>query len=169
MTAPPSGSFSAQILPPWARTIVRLTDNDGNPLPTFDEKYIEDFNGLAFIGALSKQFSWLGHTFIIRTLTTDEMLAAATITSVYKDTIGEPLAYKTAMVALCTSKVDGEDLPTPIGTDGNDISWAWQRFNYVKARWFQFTIDQVYAEYLELEEKTNQVVAAMGKAFSPTG
>lgn len=145
-----------------------LRDEDGTALPSFDERYREDFEGLAFIGSLSKTFQWLGHRFVIRTLTVDEMLAVATVSKAYADTIGNGLAYRTALVSLAVASVDGRDLPVPIG-DSEDLAWAFQRFDYAKAHWFQFTIDAIYNEYLELEEKTHRVVAAMGKAFAQTG
>jgi hypothetical protein len=146
-----------------------LHDDEGNPLPGFDEKYRDDFIGLAFVGALSKTFSWLGHTFIVRTLNVDELLAVTRLTRAYDDSLGQGLAYRTAIVAMATETVDGERLPLPYGIDKDDFSWSEMRFNYVKNNWFQFTIDQAYNEYLALEEKTAKVVDAMGKASALTG
>jgi hypothetical protein len=144
-----------------------LLDEEGNRLPEFDPRYRDDFHGLAFIGSLSREFEWLGHKFVIRTLTVDELLAVTLLTKEYDQTMGAGLAYRTAMVALATQKVDGSDLPVPVAADSNDFAWAYQRFNYVKARWFQFTIEAVYLKYLELEMKTTSVVEAMGKASAP--
>lgn len=146
-----------------------LADEDGAPLPAFDERWRDDFHGLAFIGSLSKQFSWLGHRFVIRTLMVDELLAVTVLTKEYQDTLGSGLAYRTAMAALAVQQVDGQDLPVPVGPEQDSFAWAFARFNYAKARWFQFTIDAIYNEYLELEEKTRKVVDALGKASGPTG
>lgn len=147
-----------------------LRDEEGKRLPEFDQRYRDDFTGLAYIGALSKQFSWLGHRFVIRTLTSDEYLAAAVVTKEWQNTIGAPMAYKIAMTSLCVVEVDGKDLPVPLGPeDSANYGWAFQRFNYAKARWFNFTIDAIYEQFLELEEKTAAVVEAMGKAYGPTG
>lgn len=146
-----------------------LRDEEGNVLPEFDRRYRDDFTGLAFIGALSKEFEWLGHKFVIRTLNNDELLAAALVTKQWSGSIGEPLAYKTAMAALCVVSIDGDDLPLPVGAESGDYAWAFQRFNYAKARWFAFTIDAIHEQYLELEQRTAQVVEAMGKASGPTG
>lgn len=145
-----------------------LVDNEGNVLPQFDERYRDDFNGLTFIGALSKTFTWLGHRFLIRTLTTDEVLQAQILTKEYQDTVGAGLAYRTAVVSLSVQTVDGEPLPVPVVNDGGEMSYAIQRFNHVKARWFPYTIDAVFAEFLTLEERTLKVVEAMGKAFAPS-
>lgn len=159
---------SARFDPVDERGTLRLVDEEGNALPSFDPKYHEDFHGLAFIGALSKTFEWLGHKFTIRTVTVDEALAVALLTKQWAETIGGGLAYRTAMAAMCVQAIDGSDLPIPVGADPNDFAYAQQRFDYAKARWFQFTIDAIYNEYLELELKTRQVVDAMGKASGQT-
>ena len=130
----------------------------------FDERYVEPFKGLMYLGALTKQFEWLGHTFVIRTLTTDELLAVPMLIKDWEDTIGHPRAYATAMVALATMSVDGESLPTPIASSGSNYAWAFQKFNYVKGRWFVYTIDHVYSQYLELETTASEVIKAMGEA-----
>lgn len=145
----------------------RLRDDEGNVLPTFDEKYKEDFYGLAFIGALSKTFEWLGHKFVIRTITVDEALMVSLLTKQFSESLGSGLAYRTAVAALAVQQIDNKDLPIPVGEDG-DLAYAQQRFDYAKARWFQFTVDAIYNEYLELEYKTHQVVDAMGKAYGQT-
>jgi hypothetical protein len=143
-----------------------LQAEDGTELPTFDERYTEAFDGLAFLGSLTERFSWLGHEFVIRTLGVDEQLAVAQVTAKYKDG-GEQLAYITAVVALCVVTVDGEELPSPIGEDQQLAEWAHRRFAYVKANWFQPTINEVFQRYLQLEDTVAQVIEAMGKAFAP--
>jgi hypothetical protein len=144
-----------------------LVDDAGERLPEFDERYRDDFEGLAFIGSLSKEFEWMGHKFVIRTLTVDELLAVTSLTKEFDQTLGTALAYRTAMAAMATVTIDGQELPVPFESDSDNYAWAFQRFNHVKARWFQFTVDAVYGQYLELEERTRQVVAAMGKASGP--
>jgi hypothetical protein len=131
---------------------------------TFDSRYVQPFQGLLYLGALTKEFEWLGHSFVIRTLTTDELLAVPLIIKDWEDTIGHPRAYATAMVALATVSVDGESLPTPVMTHSNNYAWALQKFNYVKGRWFVYTIDHVYSQYLELEKKASEVIEAMGNS-----
>ncbi|GAA1978698.1 hypothetical protein [Kitasatospora viridis] len=145
-----------------------LVDSDGNVLPTFDQRHTEPFEGLLYLGALTKTFTWLGHSFVLRTLGPDEQLAIALLVKPYVGTAGEQLAYTTAIAALATVSVDGEELPTPIGEDSQLAEWAHARFNYVKKNWFGFTIAQVFQEFLELEHTVAQVVEAMGKAFGPT-
>ncbi|PPS89479.1 hypothetical protein [Streptomyces sp. MH60] len=143
-----------------------LKGADGTDLPSFDQGYAEPFKGLTYLGALTKEFSWLGHTFVIRTLGLDDQLAIAQVAAKYKDG-GEQLAYTTAVVAMCVDSVDGESLPSPYGEDQDLAEWAHRRFGYVKANWYQPTINRVWQEYLELEDKVAEVVEAMGKAFGP--
>jgi hypothetical protein len=132
-------------------------------LPTFDPKYQDDFNGLAYIGALSETFEWLGHKICLRTLTTAEVLLVPLLTRKWEGTIGQQRAYYTAIVALSVLTVDGIGLPVPIGEDGSD-AWAHQRFQHVQARWFDVTIDRFYSKYLELENRVREVVEEMEKA-----
>jgi hypothetical protein len=146
----------------------RLKNDKGEPLPEFDHRYRDDFEGLMFFGSLATTFTWMGHEFHIRTLLTDELLAVTIVTQKYRDTLGNGLAYRIAMAALCLVSVDGQNLPEPIGRKSDDYEWAFNRFNYVKARWFQFTIDAIYNEYLLLEAKVIEVVEAMGKASRST-
>jgi hypothetical protein len=128
---------------------------------SFDERHKEPFEGLMYLGALSKTFTWAGHKFRIRTLTTAEVLIVTAITARYDGTLGQNRAYSAAVVALATESVDGEPLPFPykesVGTE-----WADQRFDYVTGKWYAYTIDAVYSEYLALEGKAREVMNAMG-------
>jgi hypothetical protein len=136
-----------------------------NEPPEFDPRYAEPFEGLLYIGALTKEFEWLGHTFVIRTLTTNEILIVPLIIKKWEGTIGAARAYGACMVALATISVDGQSLPTPVETSPIGHEWALQRFNHVTGRWFPYTIDRVYSEYLELESEAVKTVEAMGNAF----
>jgi hypothetical protein len=146
-----------------------LRDEEGNLLPSFDSRYAEGLKGLAFVGALSKPFTWLGHDFVIRTLRDGEKLAVAQIIKEFADTMGADRAYGCAIAAMCTMSVDGEELPVPIGESRRSYEWGLQRFNYVKDTWFPFTVDAVFNEYVALEDLAARVVAAMGKASAPEG
>lgn len=129
----------------------------------FNERVKQDFEGLMFLGALSASFSFLGHRFVIRTLTSDELIAAGMITKDYENTIAANRAYATAMVALSIQTVDGKGLPIPIGSNDNDYAWAYERFNFIKARWFPFVVDYVYDRCLVLEDRARTVLMEMAK------
>lgn len=150
-------------------TSTELLDDNGIPLPVFDRRYEEDFEGLIYLGALTNSFTWLGHGFVIRTLTQGELLIVALLIKKWAGTLGEQKAYVTALAALATMSVDGKSLPTPVGDGDGEFAWAYQRFNYAQMNWFQFTIDKIYSEYLALEAKANAVIDAMEKASGPVG
>lgn len=144
-----------------------LRDEEGNLLPSFDPKHAEPFQGLLYLGALQTEFTWVGHTFSIRTLRDGEKLAIAQIIKQYADTMGGDRAYGAAVAAMCILSVDGEELPIPIGESKKAYEWGLQRFNYVVNNWFSTTVNKVFNEYLALEDKALQVVEAMGKASAP--
>jgi hypothetical protein len=141
-----------------------VEETDSEP-PEFDHRYVEPFEGLMYLGALTKEFEWLGHKFVIRTLTTNEMLIVPLVIKQWENTIGHARAYAACMVALATVTVDGQHLPTPVESSDIGHAWAIQRFNHVTGRWFPYTIDKVYSEYLELEAEASKTVEAMGNAF----
>ncbi len=144
-----------------------LYDGDGKRLPTFDERHVEPFEGLVFLGALTSTFEWLGHSFVVKTVTGDEVLGAAQIVKPWQGTLGESRAYAIAMAAVAIVSIDGQELPIPVSSEGGEYAWIYQRFNYVKAHWHAPTIDKVYSEFRTLEGKTDAVLEAMEKASGP--
>ncbi len=154
-------------LPPLSDAPGSVESLDGSgvntPGASFDEKYREPFQGLLHLGALSKTLTWMGHQFVIRTLTTDEILAVALVCKEYGDTIAFNKAYTTAMVACAVQTVDGEHLPYPY-KDEPGAAYVQGRFNWVKANWYPYTIDALYNEYLSLEDVVREVFEAMGNS-----
>lgn len=134
----------------------------------FPEEYREDFVGLNYIGQLHDEFDFVGHRIAIKTLNTDETLAVSQLIKPYEGSQGYMRAYVTAMVACCVTSVDGKALVVPIGDAPDEMkntyNLAKQRFNYVKARWYPPTLDAIYAKYLVLEDRMNDVLSSMGKA-----
>ena len=132
------------------------------PLPEFDPRCREAFEGLAFMGALTKTFDWMGHKFTVRTLKMDELLQVAQVHSKYAQTIGDVKAYQAAIVAATIQLVDAKPLPVPSFTDETSLD---ARFNFVTTKWYPWTFDAVYTEYLALEAKVLEVMEAMGEAL----
>lgn len=131
------------------------------PLPEFDPRYQQDFEGLLYIGKLTKTFNWLGHRFTIRTLTTEEVLEVGLVHRQYAETVADVKAYQTAVVAACVVAVDDQPMPIPITMEPTDTGLI-NRFRAV-LRWFPPTLDAVYNEYLNLESRVTEVIEAMGK------
>jgi hypothetical protein len=134
-----------------------------DPLPEFDPRVRQDFEGLLFLGRLTHTFTWAGHEFIIRTLTTGETLEVGLLAKPYQGSMAAMKAYQAALVAACVDSVDGRPMPVPITDDARDTSTA-NRFRYVLRSWFPPVLDAVYEQYLLLEERVTQVLDAMGKA-----
>jgi len=138
-------------------------ESDKEDLPEFDPRVREDFEGLLYLGRLSTTFTWAGHEFIIRTLTTGEVLEVAMLSRPYRESMGELKAYQAALVAACVVQVDGRPMPVPITDDPADTAAA-NRFRYILRSWFPPVLDAVYEQFLLLEERVGQVLKAMGKA-----
>lgn len=130
----------------------------------FDERHVEPFTGLLYLGALTKTFKWLGHTFVIRTLMTNETLAIGLLVKEWDGTIMENRAYATACVAACVVSVDGQEMPGPAFEETDDARLR-RRFNIVSAQWYQWTVDAVFNSYLELNGEVQKVLDAMGEAY----
>lgn len=127
----------------------------------FDERHQQDFLGLLYIGALTHTFSWMGHHFTIRTLTTDELLEVGLATQSYDGTVGSGKAYVTAVVGAATVAVDGRPIYTPIGPDDNEVL---KRFQYAKKHWYPATIDAIYNEVMALEARVNEILKRLGES-----
>lgn len=128
--------------------------------------WAQDFHGLLKLGYLTSTFEWCGHKIVIHTLRTDEELIIASMIREWQETIGGTKAYATAMAALCVDFIDGQPMPIPLGEDYRSDTWARQRFAYAQ-RWYPFTIDAIYEEYLALEVRVKQVLEQMGKGQAP--
>ena len=134
-----------------------------------DPRHRVAYHGLLYLGALTGKFSYLGHSFVIRTLKSDEELLVAQMCVPWNETIGSVRAHAIAMVALAVQLVDGKTLPVPIGEQqAGEIGWAEQRFLYCR-RWYSMVIDEIFNRYLELEGIARKVVSELGKGSAPEG
>lgn len=132
-------------------------------LPEFDPRCRDEFEGLLYIGALAHEFTWAGHRFKIRTITSGEVLEVGLEQKQYRDSLGESRAYVTAMAAACLVSVDGKPLPRPISNDPSDTEFA-NKYSYIRESWYTWTVDAVYEEYMKLEARVVEIIEAMGKA-----
>ena len=135
--------------------------------PEFDPRFRQDFEGLLYLGRLTDTFSWLGHTFTIRTLSSGEVLEVGLLHKKYVGTLADVKAYQAALVAACVVEVDGQPMPVPLTNAAADTALV-NRFNYVLRSWFPPTLDVVYERYLLLEARVGEVIEAMGKASGST-
>lgn len=131
------------------------------PLPEFDPRYRDEFDGLMYVGSLTDAFEWLGHEFVIRTLTSGELTEVGLAVKRYEGTNGATKAYQGAITAACLVSVDGKGLPYPITTRPDDTAFQ-NRFAYVMENYFPPTLDVVYDRYYRLEVAVQKVIEAMG-------
>jgi hypothetical protein len=133
------------------------------PLPEFDPRHAEAFTGLLYLGRLQETFSLWGHTFVIRTLTTQQLAEISLIVKPYLGTFSESLVYQTAFVAAAVMTVDGQELPRSImNSDEGELTTT--RYPYVRDKWMPGVREQVYNRVYALELQSREVLAAMGKA-----
>jgi hypothetical protein len=128
----------------------------------FDPRWRDEFEGLLYLGALMKRFKWGGHQFVIRTLRVDEVFDVTLTSKPYMGSMSEIKAYQAAVAAACLVSVDGKPLPVPLTMSADDTELQ-NRFAFIIKSWFPVVLDVIYNQYLELEVKVNEVLAAMGK------
>lgn len=125
----------------------------------FPEEHMQPLRGLLFVGALSKNFTYAGHDFLIETLTEGEVIRIGQLISTYKGTFSEAEARKCFTVAACVKSVDGYALVTDIEPKSSNLN---EKVNVVK-RWYPPVVDYVYKRYIELEASEFAVAASLKK------
>lgn len=137
--------------------------DEADDLPEFPEEYRKPFEGLLYLGKLTHKFTWMGHEFVIRTLTTDEHLEIGLITQRYMGSLAEGKSYQAACVAACVVQVDGKAPPLPITNEAHDTLLQ-ARFDYVTKHWFPPTINAVYEEFIVLDGRAAEIARAAGNS-----
>lgn len=132
------------------------------PTPEFDQRHAEDFVGLLYLGRLDKTFRLFGHTFVARTLTTEQMAEIAQIEKPHRGGSAEGAVYQSAVVAASVQTVDGQPLPGAITMSANDDMLV--RFNYVMKNWMPPVRERIYDECIRLELVSRQVLTSLGEA-----
>lgn len=173
-TTSPGPGASSEAPPPSTEPHPVTDDGAGSdqgeadePLPEFDRRVREDFEGLLYLGALTAEPEWMGHRFLIRTLKVGEVLEIGLLHREYVGTVTDVKAYQAAVVAACVQQIDGRSMPFPITIESQDTALR-NRFQYVLDNWFPPTLDAIYEHYLLLEARVERVMEAMGKAYGWT-
>lgn len=168
-TAPGFGDTSGADGEPQPKAAPQDSDGeDGEvpeeePLPEFDPRHRQDFEGLLYLGRLQETFRLWGHTFVIKTLTTEEVAEIGLIIKPYDGTSGFNAAYQAAVVAACVVSVDGKELPKSIEVGGLD-ELRNVRFPYVLKNWMPPVREEVWNRYFNLELRSRRVLDALGEA-----
>lgn len=131
-------------------------------LPRFDDRHAEEFVGLLYLGRIDKKFRLFGHTFVIRTLTTEQLAEIAQIVKGHDGGSAKNAVYQSAVVAASVQSVDGEPLPGSLTF--NDLDDLQVRFNYVMRNWMPPVREALYLECTRLELVARQALTALGEA-----
>lgn len=165
---PPASSPAPQVdeESPGAVNTEGETDPPAEPepeLPEFDPKHKQAFDGLMFIGALTDEVKFAGHKFVIRTISSDDVLNIGLVTQKWNETTAAPRAFSLASVAAALVTIDGRDLPIPITNDPDD-TWLLNRFNWCRTNLYPPVVDFLFEQQAALELKVQAVIDAMGEA-----
>lgn len=134
--------------------------DQSTPLDEFPPQVRQDVEGLLFLGALSDEANFCGHSWGLRTLKAGEELAASKAIEPYMQTAKAADAWSAAQVGLALTHVDGEDdFCPPAGP--NSIAFAKARFQYVTDNWYQPTIDYLFGVYARLLDRQLEAYRAL--------
>lgn len=129
----------------------------------FDPRHRQPFSGLLYVGALTGKVSVYGHQFVISTPTQTERLQMGLVVQPYQETMAAEVAYQAALVAAYLVSIDGRELPQPVLTNPKETALQ-DRFEWVTENIRRPVIGKLFDHCLELEEKVDKVLEAMGKA-----
>lgn len=119
-----------------------------------------DVDGLVWLGHLSENIDFCGHTFEIRTLKGDEDLAAGLVAKEYIDSLGQARAWAWAKLALAIVSIDGRNDWSPqLGPD--KVAFARQRFKYLTEAWYWPVAQFLYESLILLEQRQIAALDAM--------
>jgi hypothetical protein len=125
-----------------------------------DPQISEAVEGLVYLGALTKEVEFCGHTFGLRTLKASEEIAAAKAIEPFRNTLKEPEAWAAVQVGLALTHIDGDDtFCPPIGPDAT--SFAKARYKYVTTSWYQPVIDFLFKVYADLLAEQVEAIRAV--------
>lgn len=132
-------------------------------LPEFPQEHRQALSGLLFLGRLEEEFSWLGHRFVVKTLTTGEHTRVGLLTKPYLGTRSEVRAHRAAIIAAGCVSVDGKPLTVPLGMGQDPLEQLRERMA-ITLDWYPPTVDHIHSRIMGLEVTCQTVVDAMGKA-----
>jgi hypothetical protein len=133
------------------------------PLPEFDKRHAEAFEGVLYLGRLTETVSLFGHKFVIRTLTTEEMAEISLIVKPYEGLPSANAVYQAAVVAAAVVNVDGQPLPGAITVDRTG-ELTGIKYPYVAKQWMPPVKEAIYNKVFALELKARRALVALGEA-----
>lgn len=135
------------------------TPEDDLPwIDSFDSRWRNEFEGLAYLGHLQAEVKIPYHSFTVRTLTIGEKIRVVSLVSEHENTIGYARAYRAAVVAAALILVDGK--PLLVGQKNIDV--IPQRYRYITDNWYDYVVDILFDKVDELEGKVLEVLKELG-------
>jgi hypothetical protein len=119
-------------------------------LTEFPPEIGQDVTGLLYLGQLTKEVHWAGHSFLLRTLRLHEELAVGLVTKKYEETFTLGKAIAVATVGDALEEVDGTSFAPPLGPD-IEVSIE-HKFNQA-SKYFWPVVQKLYEEYLEIQKR----------------
>lgn len=123
----------------------------------FPRESADEITGLLHLGYLSRNVSYAGHTFLMRTLRSGEEIVVNQVVKEWDDTVGFAKAYAIAVVSASIELVDGMPL---FGALGPDMKIPIQQKFETVRQWFWPTIEFLYRAYEELVQDQIAAFAA---------
>jgi hypothetical protein len=139
----------------------KAIEAEADAVPAFDERYRDAFDGLLFIGALTKRFSWGGHRFVIRTLNVDDLLEATLLIKEYEGTLAAQRAWQSVVCAASVVTIDGKPLAVPLTSSESALAVKW---DWVRRHLMPPVVDVIYGQWLDLDATVSEVLISMGEA-----
>ena len=136
---------------------------EAETLPEFDPRYRQPFQGLLYLGHLSREVVYMGHQFQLVTPSTAERLEIGLLTKEYEGTLSFEFSYAAALVAAYLVEIDGTPLPQPITHEVKDTALL-SRWTWVKDTLKRPVIERLFQECMQLDDTVRSVLDAMGKA-----
>lgn len=140
-----------------------LNQNFLEGIPTeegsIEESYSDDFMELSHLGSISKEVSWHGHKFVIRTLKIAEEIAAAKLVKANEGTLAELKTTHAAVIAAAIVSINGQPFMPPISA--NIFENIQARYNYIIENWHWPTVEF-------LVDAHNDLVARQWEALMET-
>lgn len=110
-------------------------NEEASSIEDFPAEIQQDVEGLMWLGHLEDEFTFAGHTFIIKTLKGDEELLASLVCKEFNETLGQARAWVWALISQALVAIDGdENFCPPISNDKRVNAKA--RFQYCVSNWY---------------------------------
>lgn len=136
-------------------------ESEQEPEPEFDSfdyKWRNKFEGLAYLGHLEGQVKIPYHEFTVRTLKVGEKIRVVEMVQHLEPSMSYARAYRAAIVAAGLVLVDGK----PLLVGSRNIDAISQKYQYVIDNWYDFVVDSLFDKINELEGQVHEILKQLG-------